>query len=270
MPRRLWLLVICAAVLLWPGTAPAAAASDVSADEFARLVAEAATSGNTDQVAAITSIDGSPVDMATVLDGSPREQRARLYTLDRLTGAGQPSFEGDALRNQASDITSHPPFTAEVATNDGIFSRIIEFIADIFNTTGARGLGLVVIIAVAFVVGYLVLDRFATRRQATTASPSPALASVDYRSEADAAAATGDYSGALRMLFLDGAQHLERLRVVRNAATTSTATVRALAQNPRFLDRFDAVAYGGDTAMSDDVAEARRSWDALQKRLEAQ
>jgi hypothetical protein len=269
MRRLAWLLFVCAAILVWPTTAPPAAANDVSADEFAHLVAEAVSGGSLADVTAVTSIDGQPVDMKALLDGTTREREARLETLNRLIGSAPPGFDGDTLRNQARAITSKPPFAAEVASNNGIFSRIISFIADALSTTAARGFGLVIIIALAFIVGYIVLDRAVTRRQVTSASTGPPIPSVDYRAAADTAAAGGNYAEALRMLFMDGAEHLQRLKAVPDAATTSTATVRPLADNPRFLDRFDAVAYGGAAAMSDDVADARRSWDALQERLES-
>ena len=268
--RRAWLLLVSAAILVWSAGSTAASAADVSAEEFARIAAEAESTGTVDQLAAVTSIDGKPVDLASLIDASPREQGARIAALARISAATPGGLDSATLRDQARDITSKPPFAAEEAANSGILSRVVTFIADALNTSGARGLGLIVIVGVAFAVGYVILDRVVARRQAVAAAPGPAKHPVDYRAEADTAAAAGDYAGALRMLFMDGAQHLEQLRVVRNAATTSTATVRPLAESPRFLDRFDAVAYGGDTALSDDVTEARRSWEALQKRLQTQ
>lgn len=69
--RRAWLLLISAAILVWPAGSTAASAADVSAEEFARIAAEAESTGTVDQLAAVTSIDGKPVDLASLIDASP-------------------------------------------------------------------------------------------------------------------------------------------------------------------------------------------------------
>jgi hypothetical protein len=233
------------------------------------MVSDATATGSVDQLVGITSIDGNPVDMTVVLDASPAQLQTRLETLKLIIAAGRPDFDGATLRDQARDIVSKPPFSAGVVSNNGILSRIVRFIGDLFSSTSAQGLGLAVIVAVALVIGYLVLDRTVAHKQAVASAAHPTPPSVDYRAEADAAAAGGDFAGAVRLLFQDGARHLEQLDVVLDAATTSTATVRPLTNERHFLDRFDAIAYGGAKAQGDDVAEARRSWDALTNRLES-
>ncbi|MCP4966907.1 MAG: hypothetical protein GY926_16965, partial [bacterium] len=81
------------------------------------------------------------------------------------------------------------------------------------------------------------------------------------------AEAHGDLDEAIRLLFLDGVDHLEKNDVVSSAATTSTATVRRLSNETTFLDTFDEVAYGGVPAQPDDVVEARTAWGRLKARL---
>ena len=70
----------------------------------------------------------------------------------------------------------------------------------------------------------------------------------------------------MRLLFLDGAQHLQTIGSVKNAATTSTATVRRMTDDEAFLNRFDEIAYGGAAADERDVAQARTSWQRLKQR----
>jgi hypothetical protein len=208
--------------------------------------------------------------MAAILEGPRREQQRRLDSLSKITGGEQIRFDGDTLRNEADDITSQPPYTAEVASNGGVLDRIGRFLADVITSPAAGGLGLVVLVVIVLIAGYLVLDRIVNRRRGViTTEPAAEPTQVDYLARADAAAAAGDYAGAVRLLFVNGARHLEQLAVVRDAATTTTATVRPLTNDAGFLDRFDEIAYGGATANGNDVTGARRSWDALKSRLES-
>jgi len=253
---------------LWPAASPAARATDVSAEGFVRLAKEAADSGDTRELTDVTSIDGQPIDMAAILTGSRTVRQQRLESLAKITFVEQERLDGDALQTEAADITSHPPYTAKLADDTGVLARIGRFIADLFSQPGMDVLGFLVILAVAFLGGYLLLDRLVTRRyQAAPTSPSSAPAATDYQAQAEPAARTGDFAAAVRLLFMDGARWLEQLEVVRSAATTTTAAVRPLADDSRFLDRFDEIAYGGSDAGSDDVSGARRSWDVLKNKL---
>jgi hypothetical protein len=267
---RLLLIIAGAIAGLSPSLVVTAAAhaSDVSADEFNRLVTEAADSGDTGELAEVTSIDGAPVDMTAVLDGSARDLAARLDSLSQL-GDGRERFDGRVLRDQAGEILSNPPFSAEVASNSSLLGRLVEFVGRLFSGTGARGVGLLAIAGITLAAGFLTLDRLVTRRRATVAAPTTSPTPVDYRSRAEKAASTGAFAEAVRFLFVDGAHSLAAMKVVPDAATTTTATVRRLTDDDRFLERFNEIAYGGATAESDDVAQARLSWDHLKRRLEA-
>jgi hypothetical protein len=271
VPRPLWLFLLGTVLLLLPGSTPAAQAGDVSGSEFSRLVTEAPDNPAALAVlTGVTSVDGVPVDMATVLDGSPADQASRLKSLARLTGAPDSGLDGDSVRAQAEDIISKPPFSAKAASSDDLLSRVFAFIGDILDNPAGRGIGLVVIALIALLAGYLALNRMVTRRWVPESAPgSIAVVPEDYRTQADTAEASGDFAAAVRLLFIDGTHRLERLHAVRDADVASTATVRPLAGDNRFLDRFDEIAYGGAAAQRDDVAAARRGWDALARRLES-
>jgi len=270
MRRPLRLLLVSAALMSWLSNTPSALATDVSTDDFTRLVTEAAESGQFESLADVTSINGEPIDISRILDGSPDDVKNRLTTLGRVGEEPEGQLDADSLRAQADEIVSNPPYSAEAASGAGILARFARFVESALSNSATRGIGLIALVGLVFLAGYLILDRLVSRRLHTGQASAPTVAEVDYRSQAEAAAASGDFSGAVRLLFIDGSHLLEILNVVRNAGVTSSATIRPLTEDPSFLDRFDEIAYGGAEAHDADVTQARSSWDALGKRLRKQ
>jgi hypothetical protein len=270
MRRPLRLLMVLAAFMSWLSNTPPALAVDVSTDDFTRLVAGAVESDDFEPLADVTSIDGQPIDISRILDGTPANVKNRLNTLRQVGEDPAGQLDAETLRAQADEIVSNPPYSAEAASGVGILARIARFVEDALSNSATRGIGLIILLGLVFLAGFLILNRLVDRPMHVGQESTPTVTGVDYRSQAEAAAASGDFSGAVRLLFVDGSHLLEVLNVVRHAGVTSSATVRPLTEDHDFLDRFDEIAYGGAEAHDNDVTQARNSWDALGKRLREQ
>ncbi len=270
MRRPLRLLMVSVALISWLSNTPSALAVDVSTDDFTRLVAGAVESNHFESLADITSINGQPIDISRILDGAPADVKNRLTTLGHVAEGPEGQLDADTLRAQADEIVSNPPYSAEAASGVGILARIARFVESAFSNSATQGIGLIILLGLVFLAAFLILDRLVDRPMHVGQASTPTVTEVDYRSQAQAAAASGDFSGAVRLLFIDGSHLLEGLNVVRDAGVTSSATVRPLAEDHDFLDRFDEIAYGGAEAHGEDVTQARDSWDALGTRLQKQ
>ncbi|MDJ0952361.1 MAG: hypothetical protein QNJ81_01655 [Acidimicrobiia bacterium] len=257
-------MAVVLALLVVPTSA---AAEDVTVAEAVDLVDQRRMA----DLAAVTSIDGRPVDMDVVLgdetdDSLERLDSLRLILLEPESG---PELDSASLRSEAEDITSNPPYAAGIAQGGGILGRVLDFLGQIFGNTAAQGIAIVVVIAIALAVAIPLLNRLAMRRERPVAEAGAETHAEDYGAAALTAESRGEHGQAVRLLFLDGAQHLQGSGIVKDAATTSTATVRKMADDDAFLDRFDEIAYGGSTADEGDVAQARSGWQRLKQRRAA-
>ena len=82
-------------------------------------------------------------------------------------------------------------------------------------------------------------------------------------SEAVAAEASGEYERAVRLLFLAGLLRLDRAEAIEYRASLTTGEVARelrLSEFDRLGARFDEIAYGGEPALKEDVADSRRGW----------
>lgn len=267
LARRCGALAFALLLLLaFPGRA---LGEDVTTAELSQLITDAA--GDRDSRARlfeVTSLDGQPIDMGAVLGGGAADEASRLDALrDLLVDPEPTSLDGLELRAEAAEIVSKPPFTAAPVTAPGILDRLWTFMSGLFGNDGVQGLALVAIVVIALVVAIPVLNRLVGRRNQLPDEIAASTVRRDFYAEAQDAAATGDHEAAVRLLFLDGADYLESRQLVPNAATTSTSTVRPMARETHFLDRFDEIAYGGDIAASQDVDEALSAWQRLKRRL---
>ena len=260
---------IAAVVLLLFALPVTAEAEEVTTAELAQLIADAAEDQESrNRLLEVTSLDGEPIDMGAILSADAEDDASRLDTLEGLLADRKTtSLDGAELRTEAADIVSKPPFTAAAASSSSILDRLWRFISSLFGNDGAQGLALIAIVVVALLVAIPVLNRLVVRRHDQPNEVTMKPVRRDFYAEAQNAAATGDHEAAVRLLVLDGADYLESRRVVPNAATTSTATVRPIATETHFLDRFDEIAYGGDAAVSQDVGEAISSWQRLKRRF---
>lgn len=84
--------------------------------------------------------------------------------------------------------------------------------------------------------------------------------------EAAAAERAGDYELAVRLRFRAGVVRLERADVLAPGGLRTTAEIAGELDSPEFDalgTDFDAIAYGGRPAGSDDAAAARERWGAV-------
>ncbi len=256
------------AALLTLSAAPATA-EDLTTPEFIELLEEAVEGESvTSDLTQVQTVDGIAVDIGPVASGDTAEVAARLRTLQSLATTAETPPESSDLREQASEITSNPPFTAEVAGGAGWFETAMNFIGRIFSGDLASGFALFVLIAITLLVAIPALTWLARRptasdsREPAAATPEP----VDYVAAAAEAENAGDYGRALRLLFRGGVLDLEAEGKLTNSAAATTNSVRRLAPTTEFLDRFDEVAYGGSEARNEDVGASRRSWADLLRR----
>lgn len=259
-----------ATVLLLLVASGSAAAEDITSQELADLVAEAGDDTESfDRLKNVTSVDGMPANVDTILDGSIQDTAIRLETLRQVLRGSTGSLDGSELRAEAAEITSKPPFAAAPATGSGPLDRVWRFLGSLFGSEGAQGIALLAIAIVALVVAVWVLRRLVNKsgRVPHIATAAAEKAKRDLYAEAQTAAAAGDHETAVRLLFLDGAEYLEAHQAVASAATTSTSTVRSIAQETKFLDRFDEIVYGGRIARDQDVSESDSAWLRLKRRF---
>lgn len=255
-----------AAILLCIG-AGTASAEDVSTAEFAELV-DRAVAADTGGLVEVSSVDSIPVDINDlILSGSLDEREIRLETLRRvLSDSSATDLDSSVLRSDAREIISNPPYSASASGGDSWLERVVEFLATILGNSAVPGIAILVVIVIALVIAIPVLNGVTGRRQAEGKPTLEPSQRVDFGAAATEAEERGDHRAAVRLLFLDGAKHLEANKVVANAATTSTTTVRRISEETEFLDRFDEIAYGGSDAQSTDVSQARTAWQRLKDR----
>ena len=219
-------------------------------------------------LAEVTSVEGEPIDMEVILAGTNLESGRRLESLHTLiSNPESPNLNAAELQAQVESIISNAPYSAGTTQESGWLVRALEFIAEFFDNAASRGIVLAAVIAIVLALAVPVLNRMANRRERSAAETSDEPERpIDYEAAARTASERGELEQAVRLLFLDGAQHLQQSGALQNAATTSTATVRPMTDDDGFLDRFDEIAYGGSRAHLEDVDQARVGWQHLKQR----
>ncbi|MCP4964710.1 MAG: hypothetical protein GY926_05700, partial [bacterium] len=210
-----------------------AGAQEIGTPEFSTLVDDAQQDPEArSQLREIRSIDGIETDMGRLIDGSASDQQHQVSSLARLVAdTAYRTQSAEELRSEAHEITSEPPFTVEQAVGAGWLDQVLNFLARILSGEGMTGLALIVVAAIAVGIATPILLRLARTRRQVGSAPDIAMATPSPPNFAEAASqaeAHGDLDEAIRLLFLDGVDHLEKNDVVSSAATTSTATVRRL------------------------------------------
>jgi hypothetical protein len=84
--------------------------------------------------------------------------------------------------------------------------------------------------------------------------------------EAERAAAAGDYSDAVRLLFRAGLLRLDDQHRIRYTPGTTSGQIADHLRSPEFealARRFDEIVYGGEPAGTADVAAANAGWRRL-------
>ena len=243
-------------------TAPPAFARDLTSAELASHLA-----GTPAEAAAglqdVTTFNGLPVDIDSVLgDGTPDEVFARLQAL-QATSAATPVDPADA-RARATRILDATPITAPVPDSDGDGSWFGDRDLGVPN-------GLILLLFVG--LGGLLAWRLAKGRLAQLAHvkdterlAAGVMSPDEIERRAGEAERSGDFAGALRLLFQAGLRRLEERGVIDAASPLTGSELRRRIGSgvfDRLAARFDRVVYGGDAARPEDVQDARTGWATL-------
>jgi hypothetical protein len=280
--RRL-LQVLAALVVFAPSPA---AASDVSAEELARLAGRARLdAGALAQLRQVTSVGGAPVDVASVWEGAEGERLASRLNALAGQGAGTPSVSRRQQRTEALDVLSQRRYREQEVPRPfaGLFAflgRLLEPVGDAFTTAFrflARQLpggdssvwavlGLGVLAGAAAVSLRLGRRRAQASEQASSRSRRQSLDERALERAADAAAQAGDHAAAVRLRFLAGLLRLDKTDAITFRPSLITSEIEARISSPEFesLARsFDEIVYGGRAAVPEDSERARAGWQRV-------
>jgi hypothetical protein len=280
--RRL-LQVLAALVVFAPSPA---AASDVSAEELARLAGRARLdAGALAQLRQVTSVGGAPVDVASALEGAEGERLASRLNALAGQGAGTPSVSRRQQRTEALDVLSQRRYREQEVPRPfaGLFAflgRLLEPVGDAFTTAFrflARQLpggdssvwavlGLGVLAGAAAVSLRLGRRRAQASEQASSRSRRQSLDERALERAADAAAQAGDHAAAVRLRFLAGLLRLDKTDAITFRPSLITSEIEARISSPEFesLARsFDEIVYGGRAAVPEDSERARAGWQRV-------
>ncbi len=269
---------LLAAGLLWPATA--AGATQVDATTLADLAGRAAAgdAAARAELLDVDTVDGRPVDVAALLAGAGGDEAARLAVLAEPAGADGTTADTAAARRRAEAILAEARFGGEdlearPTLVDRIFGLIDDFAAWILPAAAGDNPGWVLAGLVVVTAGVVLAVRAVRRRSPTGArarrGPAPAKAADDpddVAAAADAAAAAGDYAGAVRLRFRAGLLYLDRRRMLAfDPAMTTGRLARTLPGRAvrEVADAFDAIVYGGRPASVADADAARRGWSEI-------
>ncbi|MDQ3662490.1 MAG: hypothetical protein M3454_15860 [Actinomycetota bacterium] len=280
--RRLLPLLVTLVVL-----APSpAAATDVTAEELARLAGRARSdTGALTEIRRVTSVDGTPVDVSSALEGAEGERlSSRLNALTEQGEGTSPRAAGQA-RREAQRVLAQARYREQEVPRPfaGLFAllgRLLEPVGDAFAAAFrflARLLpggdsSVWAVLGVLVVVGAAVVSLRLGRRRAQASAQATAqshLRSLDERSlerAAAAAALAGDHSKAVRLRFLAGLLRLDKADAITWRPSLITSEVEASICSAEFesLARsFDEIVYGGRAAMPEDSERARAGWQRV-------
>jgi len=262
-------------------TSSPAAATEATLDEVAQLADAAMTNdAAADELADVTSIDGMPVDMEAILDGSGDDVARRLEAIAAL-GSGSNGDDADAARTAAAAARADAAeilSTSEFQLDDprpGLANRIGEWLANLVPDEIGRALASrnlwIFLALVTLGTGLFFWIRNARRRRTGSASVAPAGGdrqrnAAEIEERARRAAANGDYSTAVRLWFEGGAVRLAEAGVVSHGPTSTSGAIRRAVPSPTMTalaTTFDRVAYGGRDASRDDAEAAEHGWTAV-------
>lgn len=264
-----------------------AAALESTAAEVRELAARADDDpGAREQLEAIDSVDGVPVDLRGALEGAEGEQlEARLETLAENTSlegaidAEQARAEARAVLEQGKFESSElpRPFKGLLDEIGERLQPIGEWLGDLLdNVTGGRpGLALIVLLAIAGIVAAIVSRKVIARRARRAVElreqerDEERAGAAELESWADEAERKGDLETALRLRFRAGLIRLADARAVPARASLTSGELKQLLRSQEFEEiaaTFDEVVYGRRPARAEDVARSRAGWQTLLRR----
>jgi len=253
------------AVLILTIVPTGAQAADVSRDELIRLANSASTDREElDELRAVTSVDGVPVDLETILSGAKGEELdARLdEIIASAEAAPVASLDADEAQARVEEILAgEPPEPPPAADGDGM----IEFPA--LSTPLAIVIALIVI-GLAAVATSRAGQRTILEREAASgvAKRGKRAGARDLAREADEAERRGDFAAAVRLRFQAGLTRLDELGSIelRPSLTASgAASESGIREITRLAEAYERVAFGGRDASENDASVQRAGWSEI-------
>jgi hypothetical protein len=260
-------LVAALALLLAPTSA---AATEVSRTDLGALASEASEDpAALEELRAVTSVEGVPVDLEAVLAGAEQEElAARLNELAAAAEAA-PATDLDAAeaRARVEEILAGDPPEPPPAPDGG--GGQIEL-----PTLGSP---LAIVIAV-IVIGLAALtasragQRTILEREAAaggTAAGTKRTKARDLSREADDAERRGDFAVAVRLRFQAGLTRLDELGTIElRPSLTATGAVResGIGEIAGLATAYERVAFGGRGASARDAEAQRSGWSEVVNR----
>ena len=245
----------------------------VSGDEAARM----AESGDTEGLTQIQSLDGLPADFARMLEGTPDMIETRLETLERLLRSAADSTNETAGDIARAVLEQRKYATPQESTLARAFAQFLAWLGTTWERiTAALGgptqTGLIALAIVA-AVGLAAFTLLARRRSAMVDRDLTLERLIEEGGDpteierlATTAAESGDYSSAVRYLFLAGLLRLDLTGRIRFRPGLTTGAIVEELTDPAFdsLARtFEDVAYGGRDADQENYSQAMAGWDEL-------
>ncbi len=225
------------------------------------------------QLSEVTDIDGRPVDLGPLLEGSEEEILLRLQTL-ALTGgetavdtAGA-AQDADLILSEARfkdlDSATGPSFTE--GASEWLFDRIPAPISTILGSWGFWVMLGVVVVALSLFRtrwsrGASGWDHSAAGHAGTASKAVPG----DLERDADTAEKAGDFVSAVRLRFRAGLSRLRAAGLIGDESTTSAGQLRSVMPGPavdRLSRTFERIVYGTHPATAADAVASRRDWQA--------
>lgn len=281
-------------------SAPVAAedVSPVDAVERARAAADG-DPGAVEELRAVTSIDGQPVDLGPVFAGDADERADRIADLAELWAplaggsggsgagdapAGDPADQAAADRAQAVEVLDQDrykeadlprPFRRPLQwLGDriiGVWDRVVAFLSPVLGTRGAA-----LLLAAALLAGLVAVLAAAIRRRSTGAAVTggaagswlvdPTLDPGDLEASADRAGAAGDHDTAVRLRYEAGLLRLVAAgRLELRPDTTAAGAARQVGDPTldELTATFEEIVYGDRPATRADDDASIAGWRAV-------
>jgi hypothetical protein len=264
LPRKKTAAALAAALALLL-TPAVAGATDVSRDELVSL-AEAASSDDAalEELRAVTSVDGAPVDLDTALEGAEGEDlEARLDEVARSAEAAPvESIDAEEARASVEEILENEPEPPPISDGDG--AGELEIPSPSLPVAIILAL---VILAIAALAARGAGQRTILEREAAIDGKKSKRASGrDLSREADEAERRGDFAAAVRLRFQAGLTRLDELGSIElRPSLTASGAVResGLHAIGGVAVAYERVAFGGREASAGDAETQKAGWSAV-------
>jgi hypothetical protein len=191
-----------------------------------------------------------------------------------------PPVDAEALRREAERILSQPRYRTDPTTGERLqewLARALEQLVRLFSwladLVGSPLLASIVLLVIVTATAVAVTRRLGKRRVSEMEQRirrehelARGRDPEELEREAGRAAAAGDYSGAVRLLFRAGLLRLDDQHRIRYTPGATSGQIADHLRSPEFevlARRFDEIVYGGAPAGSADVAAAIAGWRRL-------